>query len=110
MTQALTIVVAAVVLIVVSLVVITIVTGVLGKWGGSQSQQVIDTSNKASLATVMAYCKSECVMGNKGASTDLKVLNYDGSTESFMVTCNAALSGTSTGGTKYAYTIPPECV
>ena len=88
MTQALTIVVAAVVLIVVSLIIITITTGVLGKFGSEQTRQTVDVSNKQAKATVLAYCKAQCLMGNKAAKTDLRVQESDGDTSIYSITCN----------------------
>ncbi|MCK5321927.1 MAG: hypothetical protein KAJ47_01565 [Candidatus Aenigmarchaeota archaeon] len=100
MSQALTIVVAAVVLIVVSLIIITITTGVLGKFGAEQTRQTVDVSNKQASATVLAYCKAQCIVGNPGATTDLRIHDLDGTVSIEDVICNS--DGT-------YYTVPAEC-
>jgi competence protein ComGC len=64
MSQALTIVVAAVVLIVVSLVIITIVTGGLGNFASSQNQQIDGTGKQIASASDVAYCNAQCAVGN----------------------------------------------
>jgi len=67
MSQALTIVVAAVVLIVVALVIITIVTGGLGKFGTDQRSQIVDTGEQIATASDLSYCQTQCKMENANA-------------------------------------------
>ena len=105
MSQALTIVVAAVLLIFVSLVVITIVTGVVGKWGGEQNRQVIDTSNKQAISIATGYCRTQCLLGSKDIKTNIRIQGMDGEITNTEVTCNAD----KTLGSDYTYTSPKEC-
>ncbi len=94
MTQALTIVVAAVVLIVVSLVVITIATSILGEYGTSQKRTLLDATNQQSITTAEVYCRTQCLMGNKGATTTINIKDISGKITTEPVVC-------STTGTYY---------
>ena len=88
MSQALTIVVAAVVLIVVSLIIITITTNILGTVGTTQNKALIDAANQQSITQAELHCKTQCLTGNKEATTVITITDINGKTSQEIVECN----------------------